>query len=266
MSALAGPLAGRRVAVTRAPEQAAELLALLRARGAEPVACATIGIDPPADDYAALDAVVESLGRFDWVVFTSQNAVQAFAGRLVAAKRELPAALRIAAVGAATARALAERLRPPDFVPSAALAEWLATEIGDVAGRRVLFPRGDLAGETVGHVLRSRGAVVDEVVAYRTVPGEGSDELAKLVRGGAIDAILFMSASSIRNLIDALDGRAIAALARRNVAVICIGPETARVALDAGVQVSAVASEMTAEGVVDALERWFGREDDGTGH
>jgi uroporphyrinogen-III synthase len=259
---IAGPLAGRRVAVTRASAQAADLVALLRARGAEPVACPTIGIEPP-ESYASLDAAIRALDDYDWLAFTSANAVTAFADRSDAAGVVVPRRVRLAAVGLATARALATRLRKPDFVPSTALAESLAGEIDDVAGRRVLFPRGDLASGAVARGLRARGATVDEVVAYRTVPGEGSTELARLVRAGDVDAILFLSASSVRHLLDALGSRATPlASARHRPAVICIGPETARAARDAGFAVSAVAAEKTDEGIVDALERWYGSEDD----
>jgi uroporphyrinogen-III synthase len=258
-------LAGRRIAVTRAAGQAAELLGLLRSRGAEALACPTIAVEPP-ESFAALDAAVRALDRYDWAVFTSANAVTAFAERAAAAGVAVRRVLRLAAVGRATARALAARVRAPDFVPTTALAGALAAEINDVSGRRVLFPRGDLASDTLARGLRARGAIVEEVVAYRTVAGDGSAELARLVRTGGVDAILFMSASSVRGLRDAV--RELGPpetppwLAPYPV-VVCIGPETARAAREAGVDVSAVAFEKTAEGIVDALERCYRREGHG---
>jgi uroporphyrinogen-III synthase len=259
---IAGALAGRRVAVTRALTQAADLVALLSARGAQPLACSTIDIEPP-ESFASIDAAVRSLDRYDWVAFTSANAVTAVADRIDATGAALPPTVRLAAVGPATARVLSERLRQADFVPRTALAEALAREMDDVAGRRVLFPRGDRAGDALTRGLRARGAIVEEVVAYHTVPGGGAGELARLVRAGDVDAILFMSASSVHHLVAALDERsAPSRLGRQGPAVICIGPETARAAREAGLEVSAVATEKTAEGIVDALERWYGREDD----
>jgi uroporphyrinogen-III synthase len=260
MARMLGALAGRRVAVTRAPTQAADLLALLRERGAEPLACPTIAVQPP-ESYAQLDAALRALGRYHWVTFTSANAVNAFADRIAVLGAAVPQTVRMAAVGLATARVLAERVREPDFVPRASRAEALGAEMDDVHERRVLFPRGDLASDALARTLRGRGAVVDEVVAYRTVVGDGTGELARLVREGAVDAILFMSASSVRHLLDALP-LAGAPLGRRPPAVICIGPETARVAAESGLEVSAVAIETTASGIVDALERWFGRDGD----
>ena len=250
-------LAGRRVAVTRAPEQARELMDLLRSRGAEPVPCPTIAVEPPAS-YVALDGALHALAQYDWAVFTSANAVAAFADRITATGAAVPRTLRVAAVGGATARALAERVRAPDFVPRDALAEALGRELEDVAGRRILFPRGDLAGDTLPGALRARGAAVDEVVAYCTVTGGGVTELARLVRAGELDAILFMSASSVRHVAGTLEPDGV-----RLPAVICIGPETARAAHESGVAVSAVATDRSATGVVEALERWLGREQDG---
>jgi uroporphyrinogen-III synthase len=262
----ASVLAGRRVAVTRAAAQSTELVALLRSRGAEPLACSTIEIVGPADGYAALDSAVRSLPSYDWVAFTSQNAATAFADRVDALGGGIPSTVQLAAVGGATARIVRSRLGAVDFVPTDARAESLATQLQDIVGRRVLFPRGDLASETPGSFLRSRGASVDEVVVYRTVPGDGTRQLAELVRAGAIDAILFMSPSSVRHLVDALkDRKAAGSLASDDPAVICIGPETARVARELGVAVSAIAAERTSASVVDALEQWFGREDDATG-
>jgi uroporphyrinogen-III synthase len=262
MARMVGALVGRRVAVTRAPEQAAGLVALLRERGAEPVVCATVAIQPPAS-YASLDAAIRALDGYDWAVFTSANGVTAFADRLAAAGRTVPPMLRLAAVGRATAGVLAERVRAPDFMPRTALAQALGAEIEDVAGRRVLFPRGELASDALASTLRARGAVVDDVVAYRTVAGGGAADLARLVRDGGIDAILFMSASSVHQLLDALPPSPGAPLlGDRRPAVICIGPETARVAAESGLRVSAVAAEKTVGGIVDAAEQWFGREED----
>jgi uroporphyrinogen-III synthase len=261
MARTVGALAGRRVAVTRAPAQAADLLALLRARGAEPLACPTIAIEPP-ESYASLDSAIRSLDTYDWLAFTSANAVAAFADRANAIGVTMPRTLRLAAVGLATARVLGERLRAADFIPGTALAEALATEIGEVAGRRMLFPCGDLADDTLPRALRARGATVDEVVVYRTVAGDGANELARLVRAGAVDAILFMSASSVRHLRDALGTADVPPWLVPHPVVICIGPETARAAREAGVEVSAVAIERTTEGIVDTLERWYGRDRD----
>jgi uroporphyrinogen-III synthase len=258
----AGGLAGRRVAVTRAPTQAAELVALLRERGAEPLPYPTIEIRAPAS-YAQLDAALRGLDRYDWATFTSANAVTAVADRLAVFGVAFPATTRLAAVGAATARVLGERLRAPDFVPRSARAATLAAEIDDVAGRRVLFPHGDLADGQLVDTLRARGALVDHVIAYRTVAGDGVRDLASLMHAGEVDAVLFMSASSVRYVLEALTALGgVPVAGARRPAVICIGPETAAAAIEGGLDVSEVAAQRTASGIVDAAERWFGRQRD----
>ena len=252
-------LAGRRVAVTRASDQGEELITLLRARGAIPVVAPTIEIQPP-ESFDPLDDALRGLPGYDWLVLTSANAARAFADRMESVGVTVPATLRIAVVGAATAHETRDRLRAPDFMPRTASAAALAAEIGDVDGTRVLFPHGDLAGTALPRGLRERGATVDEVVAYRTAPGAGAGELARLTRAGGVDAIVFMSGSSVRHFADALRVEAAGDAGGPFPAVVCIGPETAHAARDAMLDVSAVAATPSAAGVIDALEQWFGRD------
>lgn len=260
MAPMLGALTGRRVAVTRAASQAMDLLALLRARGAEPLACPTIAVEPPTS-LTALDAALRALDRYAWVAFTSANAVTAFADRLDALGVDLPATVRLAAIGSATAERLAARLRAPDFLPRTARADALGDEVKDVDGRMVLFPRGDLASDALVRRLRQRGATVDDVIVYRTIAGHGAVDLARLVRTGGVDAILFMSGSSVRHFAESLGPPdAAAAAGSHHVAVVCIGPKTARAAREVGLEVHAIANETSASGIVDAVERWFGRD------
>jgi uroporphyrinogen-III synthase len=258
------PLHGKRIAVTRAEEQAAGLLARLRALGADPVACPAIAIVPP-EDFAPLDAAIGRLAHYDWLIVTSANGVYALLDRM-AALGHLPAELAhlsIGAIGPATAEALAERGLHASFVPTTYVAESILAEIGDVAGKRILLPRADIARETLAIGLRAKGAAVDEIATYRTVPGAGARELASILRAATLDAITFTSSSTVRYLLDGLEQAGIrrdearALLAR--TAVICIGPITAATAEEQGLLVSAVAREYTAEGVVDALVAWFGQ-------
>ena len=245
-------LAGRRIAVTRPAHQTAPLAALLAARGAEAIPCPTVAIEPiPAT--RALDDALTELAAFAWVVFTSANAVTAVADRLAALARTIPPAVRIAAIGGATARALSERLRPADFIPLRSSAQCLAREMPDVAGARVLFPRGDIAPDVVQRTLRSRGAAVTDHVVYRTVPA-GAD-LAGLVEAGHLDAIVFASPSSIRFALGFPP--AVERAADRAPSIVCIGPTTARAARELGLPVAAEAATQTVGGVVEALERHF---------
>src|SRR5690242_1891462 len=158
------PLQGKRIAVTRAAEQAAGLLAQLRALGAEPTACPAIAIVPP-EDFAALDAAIGRLDQYDWLIVTSANGAHALLDRMAALGRDALdlAHLTIGAIGPATAEALAQHGLPAGFVPSAYVAESILAEIGDVASRRILLPRADIARETLAAGLRAKGARVDEI-------------------------------------------------------------------------------------------------------
>ena len=251
------PLAGRRIVVTRAEGAGEDFAARLRELGAEPVLCPTIAIAPP-DDTTTLDAVIGGIGRFDWVVFTSGNGVESFCERLGALGlgASALAGVRVAAVGSGTAAALAACDLVPDFVADVHTAEALAAGLPVAAGERVLLPAADIARTVLAEGLRARLAIVEVVVAYRTVevaPGAGA-EVAALLREGAIDALTFTSPSTVRGFVGMLaaSGLEFGALPRPP-AVVCIGPVTAAAAREHGLTVDATAREHTTEGLVGAL-------------
>lgn len=258
----AGPLVGRRIVVTRAAEQAATLVAGLRARGAEPIVCPLITIEPPTS-YAPLDAALATLDDFDWVIFTSSNAVAAVAERL-AVVRPRPTsrpAVQLAAVGPATAAAVTAALWPPALVPAVHRAEGLLSSIGAVRGQRILLPLGDRALPTLADGLRAAGAVVVAVVAYRTVPAAGASALLAALDHGPVAAICFTSPSAVEQALIALgpDGarRLTGDALRERPAIFCIGPTTAAAAHRRGLTTDAVAAEWSAAGLVTAIETWF---------
>lgn len=258
------PLAGKRIVVTRPAHQAAALLAQLRALGAEPIACPAITIAPPAD-MAALDRAIGRLDSYDWLIVTSVNGVHALLGRM-AELGTAPTALThlaIGAIGPATAAALAEYRLRAAFVPGDYVAEAIVAEIGDVAGQRMLLPRADIARPALADGLRARGALVDNIAAYRTVPAAGVGGLAHQLRAGALDALTFTSSSTVRYLLDGLAAtgfaRAEAVAALNQAAIICIGPITADTARAEGLRVDAEARIYTEDGLVAALVAWFSR-------
>src|SRR5262249_21183881 len=162
--------AGRHIVITRAAKQAPELARRLEALGARVTTLAAIGIEP-VRDTSRLDAAIDELGWYDWLVFTSVNGVQAFAERLAARGRNWSARqrARVAVIGPATARALAACGVAYDLMPSDYVAEALLEELGNVAGQRILLVRADIARRTLAEQLALRGAEVDEVAAYQTV-------------------------------------------------------------------------------------------------
>ena len=259
-----GPLHGKRIAVTRAEEQSSGLIERLRALGAKPIACPAIAIVPPAD-FARLDAAIARLDSYDWLIVTSVNGVHTLLDRMAGLGVRATALghLTIGAIGPATAEALAARGLQAHFIPTAYVAEAILAEIGDLAGRRILLPRADIAREALAVGLRQKGATVDEIAAYRTVPGSGARELAGRLRAGSLDAITFTSSSTVRYLLDGLAesglGRHEACALLNSAAILCIGPITAATAREQGLRVDAVAREYTAEGLVVALVEWFGQ-------
>ncbi len=245
------PLAGKRIVITRPRAQAGALADKLAALGAEPILLPMIEI-APMDDYAPLDAALGRLGEYHWLIFTSANAVAVFWARLAG---PLPATTRLAAVGPATARALEKRGATAAVIPEEYVAESLAAELGTVAGQHILLPHAELAREVLADELRQRGATVDEIAVYRTLPAAPDPQgVADLRRG--VDAITFTSASAARNFVRALGGEPADG---RRPAIACIGPITAAGAREAGLPVDVVAGEYTLDGLVTALGEYFAR-------
>lgn len=255
-------LAGRKILVTRAREQAAELSDLIRREGGRPVEFPVIRIQPPAD-WSAVDTAIRDLPEYDWVVFTSVNAVRLWMGRMselgLLASACGPA--RIATIGPATAEelegwGLQVDLVPPEYVAESVQDALLAT---DVRGNRILLPRAAEARELLAVGLRQAGASVTELKLYNTIGEDGdSDTLLHLLEGGNLDAVTFTSSSTVKNFVLLLpEDRARDLLAGTQVA--CIGPVTARTARELGIRVDAEAPEHTIPGLVEALKALFDR-------
>ena len=253
-------LAGRHIVITRPLEQAPELAALLEAAGARVTALPAIGIEP-VEDTSRLDAALAALETYDWVVLTSANGVWAVAERLAATGRDWSARGRaqFAVIGPATARALEAQGITPDMMPDEYVAEGILDALGNVAGQHVLLPRADIARRALAEELRLRGADVDEVAAYRTVPQPvDAGALRALLDDGAVDAITFTSSSTVRGFLEGLAqlGRP-AEECLRGIALAAIGPITASTLRENGLEPAVVAGEYTMPGLVEALARYF---------
>jgi uroporphyrinogen III methyltransferase/synthase len=249
-----GPLAGRRVLVTRARQQASALSARLRSLGAEPLEFPSIGIEM-LTDTAELDRALGNLAEFDWVVLTSVNGVQACFEGLQRLERDARAfgSARVAAIGPATERELRQRGIRPDLVPGVFTSEGVSAALGPLlsASSRVLLPRADIAPPALAEALAATGARVESVTAYRTVPERaGRETVRRLLERGEIDVVTFTSSSTVGNLVEGLEGAA-ALLARPLVA--CIGPVTAATARRLGLEVDLVAETHTIDGLIAAL-------------
>jgi uroporphyrinogen-III synthase len=242
------PLAGTRVWVTRPRGADAELPRRLANAGAHVIWAPTIAIDSTIDP-SGLDRAVRSLEAIDWIVLTSVPAVDVFADRLRgrALDRSALARLRIAAVGPATARAMERHGVRVALVAephsAAGLAAALARHLGP--GSTVLYPRAAAAPDTLARQLRSTGAQVIDVVAYRTLPASVDRESARALERG-VDCVVFCSPSAI-------DGAAAHRHVMERATVACIGPTTARAARAAGLRVDVMPARATARALADAI-------------
>jgi uroporphyrinogen-III synthase len=254
-------LAGRRVVVTRAREQAGDLVRALEDRGAEAVVAPVIRIQP-LENLGPLRAALGGLSAYRWVVFTSQNTVQIVCDRLVAwgITPRAFAGTSIAAIGTATANALRQRGLVPALVPDEFVAEALAEALlrregAALAGARVLIPSAEDAREALAAALQRQGAAVESLPVYRTVPAQADLRgLAGEIAAGRIDAVTFTASSTVRCFVD-LIGRD-AATSDRFVAAT-IGPVTAGTARELGLREIIEAEPHTVPGLVEALVRRF---------
>ncbi len=249
------PLAGRRVVVTRAREQAGDLVRRLIGLGAEVVELPVIAIDAPADGGAELAAAADRIvaGRYSWVVVTSANAVTPLLA--VVGDRVLPGSVRWAAVGRSTAAALVARGVAPDLVPETAISEALveafpspgtATAPGDgETAPAVLYVRAETTRDVLVPGLAAMGWRVDEAVGYRTVAGQVDAAAVDAVAGA--DAVAFTSSSTVAHTVALLGTAGIPPV------IATIGPVTSGFVRRAGLHVAAEAAEHTVGGLVDAL-------------
>lgn len=259
------PLLGRRIVLTRPLAQTADFEARVKALGGDPVVAPAIEIASP-DSWTIADAALRRIGTYDWIAFTSANAVRALVERAdaIGVRREELRSRRLAVVGPATATAVETTLRPPDFAPTVNTAEVLAQELVDVENARVLLPRGDLAGDALPATLRARSAFVDEIVVYRTVPGPGIRSIVGGVRASTVDALLFASASAVRFVADALEADSANTPGGPNWPVaVCLGPVTADAAREVGFQVVVVADGTTQNELIDQAAQWFEQSETG---
>jgi uroporphyrinogen III methyltransferase/synthase len=250
-------LAGRRIVITRAPEQSAELAQKLRELGAEVLSLPMVRFTGPAQT-AEMDGAIAALEEFDWLLLTSANAVRFFLARCRQIERWPPPTLRLAVVGPATRDALESEGLQAAVAPRQFRGEALAAELGsEVAGRRVLLPRSDQAGDELPRLLRAAGAFVTEVVAYSTEPPGSLDSATlEVLRRGDVDAVTFFSPSAFRHFAELFGRDALRRLTAR-VALAAVGPATASAIREAGLPVAVEAAEATAPALVEALDRHF---------
>ena len=253
------PLFGVRIAVTRTREQASELVSRLRQLGADVLELPTIKIVDP-DDWGSVDRAVEGLGEFDWLVFTSANAVERLFTRMQDLKTDTRAlaGVRIAAVGPGTAARVRSCYLRVDLCPTRHTAEGLLeafSQEGGLKDARFLIPRPEVARDILPNGLRNAGAEVYEPVVYKTVRPDGlPDGVLDRLENGEIDLVTFASSSSARNFVDLLGEDRFSAL-RDRLDAVSIGPITTQAAEALGFRVVAepAEDEVSIPGMVRAI-------------
>lgn len=253
----AKPLFGWRVLIPRTQDSSDSIVALLRRHGAVPMEVPTISVEPPRTPQQ-IDRAVHGLvsGRYEWIGFTSVNAVRAIREKLASYGLDARsfAGLKVAAVGEATIAALIDFGVRPDLVPlgdqttAGLLEEWPGYDSLTDPINRVFLPRADIATESLVAGLTELGWEVEDITAFRTVRAAPPPaEIREAIKTGGFDAVLFTSSSTVRNLVG------IAGKPHHTTVVACIGPQTAKTAEEHGLRVDVMAEASTLIGLVDAL-------------
>lgn len=257
----AGPLAGRRILVTRTHKQAEGLSALLRQFGAEVIEAPVIEVRPP-DSFEALDAALNNILEYDWLVLTSVNGVEALFSRLEPLGLSVDSLqhLKIAAIGPATEERIQDLGLVVDVVPQRYVAEEVVRSLRKlVKGEKVLIVRAKIARDVIPQQLQDAGAEVEVVEAYQTVvPEEAKERMQHVFDDGRVpDAITFTSSSTVKNFLSIIVGTEIPAKLG-GIKFASIGPVTSDTLREYGLPVHAEADEYTMEGLAQALVRLFG--------
>ncbi|MGB8473707.1 MAG: uroporphyrinogen-III synthase [Candidatus Acidiferrum sp.] len=263
------PLAGKTVVVTRAAEQSAKLVEELSAREAKVKLLPLISFAPP-ENYAELDAALKRMDAFDWIIFTSANAVQAVERRRKELGGEVDATAKqpnAAAVGPATAAEAEHAGFSVEYVAEIHSGAGLAGELREeLKGKNVLLPRSDRANADLPAQLRRSGATVTEVVAYRTIaPDRGTRNRVNDCLNEGVDGILFFSPSAVHSFLEMIGPKRLEAMQGRAV-MVAIGPATAGALSAAGVQRIAWAADTTPAAAIEALEGHLARSRKRTGN
>jgi uroporphyrinogen III methyltransferase / synthase len=256
------PLQGKSVVITRAVEQSRELSEALEGLGAEVLMLPMIAFAAP-ENSSGLDAALARLAEFDWILFTSQNAVRFFFQRgcrleMERSSQGATSGPRFAAVGAATAQAARNLDIRIDMVAATETGAGLVAELKPLmAGAKVLLPRSDRADERLPAALRSAGADVTEVVAYRTVAPESFDSaVVSVVKDGSASVVMFASPSAVDNFLVVIGLDEVKRLAGKTE-LAAIGPTTAAAITAAGLTVGIESEESSGAGMAGAIAAFY---------
>ena len=255
------PLFGKRIVVTRARAQASGFAELLESYGAQTIQFPTIEIQPILEN-PALDEAITHLGDYDWIIFTSVNAVEIFYSRLRKSGADVRSfgKAQICAVGSKTVEALNKIGICADFVPSQSRGSVIADEMENLEGKYVLLPCAKIAPDDLPKGLREKEAVVHTVPIYDTVKteGKGREALEKEIIDGKINMVTFTSSSTVANFVDMFDQhRPDDFLAKVGIAVI--GPSTTAAVKQYGLAVDVMPNTASVEALAEEIVRFYNK-------
>jgi len=237
----------KRILVTRPRAQANDFAEKLWAVGLEPIFFPVIEIRP-IENNVALERAWSKLNCYDWIVFTSVNAVNVVFSQFE--NRSLPS---VAAIGPKKAEALQTRGIQADFVPGEYVAESILPGLGDLLGKWVLLPRAEIARKALPDAIVAAGGVAHEIAVYKTLPVQPDSEGLAALQSG-VDWITFTSPSTVENFVEILRHQNMDPLRlHADPKIACIGPITEQAAKEAGFGVDVTAQTYTTEGLIEAL-------------
>lgn len=238
----------KRIVITRPRAQADGFAEKLSEAGFEPIFFPVIEIQP-IENNTTLERALSKLDCYDWVVFTSVNAVDVVFRQLT-----VPLPVRVAAIGPKTAEALKARGVNPDFVPEEYVAESILPGLGDLRGKWVLLPRAEIARKALPEAIADVGGIAHEIAVYKTLPAQTDSQGLAALKSG-VDWITFTSPSTVQNFVEIvlrqkMDPFQLAG----DPKIACIGPITEQAARELGFPVHRVAAQYTTEGLISALQ------------
>ncbi len=244
----------KRILITRPRPQADDFAARLRSAGFEPLFFPVIEIQPIGNNVA-LERALSKLDCYDWVVFTSVNAVDVVfhSHSLVMKQGAQDGGVKFATIGPKTAEALQANGISPDFVPDEYVAESILPGLGDLRGRWVLLPRAEIARKALPEAICEAGGIAHEIAVYKTLPAQPDAAGLAALRSG-VDVVTLTSPSTVENFVMIARQNGLDPLALPGDPVFaCIGPITEQAAREQGLVNLVVAGEFTTDGLIDAI-------------
>jgi uroporphyrinogen-III synthase len=241
-----------KILITRPRAQAEPFAKQLRSAGFEPVFFPVIEIRP-VEDNTALDRALEKLDCYEWVVFTSVNAVNVVFGRLPASFNIETLGVKFAAIGPKTASALEKHGITPHFVPEEYVAEAILPGLGDVRGKWILLPRAEIARKALPEAIFQADGIPHEISVYKTLPAKPDPDGLAALRSG-VDVITLTSPPTVQNFVAIARQNGLDTLHLPNNPIFaCIGPITEQAAREEGLVNLVIARKYTTEGLTEAI-------------